>query len=236
MSKNSAGKVDPFADMPIWKVLTYIGLQATFFTALGVALWVIADGSQAPFIAFNWVETAHGLILAAALIAFSFAMAKAFPKYAEWLIRSQAANYSFLRHRISLGSIVFISLCAGIGEEALFRGGLQTLLGDHLPVPLALIVAAALFALIHFAQPLSSALIFAIGCLFGVIYWQTESLLTVMIGHAVYDIYALWALQEAMHELGVFEDASELEADQVLPDEAARETLASTQDTKGESP
>ena len=64
-----------------------------------------------------------------------------------------------------------------------------------------------------------------IGCLFGVVYWQTESLLTVMVAHAVYDVYALWALQNAMHELGVFDE----EPISTLPAGEENETLGANE-------
>ena len=146
-------------------------------------------------------------------------------------MRAQARNYPFLKHRISLAAIIFISICAGVGEEVFFRGGLQTVLGDYVPLPFAIALASALFAIVHFAQPLNSALIFVIGCLFGLVYWATGSLLTVIFAHMVYDIYALWALQNAMHEFGVFDEPPSAP----LPAQAERETLAQTPDTSGET-
>ncbi|MEM7700844.1 MAG: type II CAAX endopeptidase family protein [Pseudomonadota bacterium] len=216
---------NPLADMPVWKVLTYIGLQAVAFISVGVALWIFSGRAAASFVAYAAWEVGAGLALAFALIAVSFVLSRAFPKWVEWLVHSQARNYPFLKHRISISAIIFISLCAGFGEEVLFRGGLQTLLGDYVSLSFAVLIASALFALIHFAQPFNSALIFIIGCLFGVVYWATGSLLTVIIAHTVYDIYALWTLQEAMHEFGVFDD----EEAESLPGEPERETMPQSQ-------
>lgn len=232
MSEDAPDTTNPLEDMPVWKVLLSIGLQTGVFVALGLAIWVLTGRAGDAFVTFGGGEVTNGLLLALALMATSAALSRVFPRYVEWLVRAQKRNYPFLKHRISLAAIVFISLCAGIGEEAFFRAGLQTLLSDYLPMPLALAIAAALFALIHFAQPINSALIFAIGCLFGWVYWQTGSLLTVMIAHAVYDIYALWALQKAMHEMGVFEE----DTSPPLPAPSACETFAPTTSSKGETP
>lgn len=223
-AKREADK--PLADMPVWKVLTYVGLQTAAFIAFGVALWIASDRPAASFVSYQVWEIGAGLALAFALIALSFGLSKAFPKWVEWLVHSQARNYPFLKHRISLLAIIFISICAGVGEEALFRGGLQTLLGDYLPLPVAILVASALFALIHFAQPFNSVLIFVIGCLFGVVYWATGSLLTVILAHTVYDIYALWTLQKAMHEFGVFDEEDTAD----LPSKAQHETVKQSQE------
>jgi len=217
-------------DMPLWKILALIGLQTSAFTLVGWFLWTLAREADADSVTFALWEIGYGLALAGALIIASAALAYCSPRLMEKLVRAQADTYPFLKDKLRVGPIVFLSLCAGIGEEALFRGGLQTLLGNHMPITLAIVLASALFAAIHFTKPLNSALIFAIGCLFGAIYWATGSLLAVMIGHAVYDIYAIWALQEAFHRLGVFEPADSA----VLPDAATHETLTQTHETTGE--
>lgn len=231
MSAQETDREAALAELPLRKVLSLVGLQTVFFVTVGLALWNLAERPLVAFVALRASDAGMGLGLAAVLIATSAALSKVFPTYTERLVRAQARNYPFLKNRVPLGAILFISLCAGIGEEAFFRGGMQTLLGDVLPMPLAVAIASALFALIHFAQPLNSALIFVIGSLFGVVYWQTGSLLTVMVAHAVYDIYALWALQKAMHELGVFDD----ESAPLLHAPGARERLDTENERTGET-
>ena len=231
MSDTPPASSGAMADMSVPRVLFIIGLQALAFIAVSLALWSLSDRPLAAFVTFGAGEAGLGLALALALIATSAALSAALPGYVEWLVRSQARNYPFLKHGLSLRAIVFVSLCAGIGEEAFFRGAMQTLLGDVLPMPVALALASALFALIHFAQPFISALIFVIGCLFGVVYWQTGSLLTVMVAHAVYDVYALWALQRAMHRFGVFDE----EPSPRLHGQAPRERQESDNETWGET-
>ena len=58
--------------------------------------------------------------------------------------------------------------------------------------------------MVHFAKPLVAAIIFVIGVVFGCVYWITDSLLAVMVGHALYDVFALWYVQKEMHRLDVF--------------------------------
>jgi membrane protease YdiL (CAAX protease family) len=178
-----------------------VGLQAAFFTVAGLAIFHQTDRPLAWFVTFDQAGLVGGLALALALILASMTLSALFPAYAQKLIRDQAHTYSFLKNRAPLPAVLFISLCAGIGEEALFRGGLQTWLGGFMSGPLALVLAALAFALIHFAKARVGALIFIIGCLFGWVYWYTGSLLTVMVGHALYDVYALWALQRAMRTM-----------------------------------
>lgn len=119
------------------------------------------------------------------------------------LVRLQAEGYGIFNTRLNLPTIIAISLCAGIGEEALFRGGMQTFLGDYTGPWVAIAISSALFAALHLPKPIIAVLVFSIGALFGIVYWLTNSLLGVMVGHALYDIFALWYVQKRVIELGI---------------------------------
>ena len=193
-------------------LLALLTVQAAAFTLVGLALWFLSGRPSAQFVTFDTFGFASGLALAGLLIALAAAAFYGLPKLSEYLVRAQAENFAFLVEKpLPLWAIVIVSLGAGIGEEALFRGGVQTLAADHVGGPLAIVLAAALFAAVHFAKPVVAAIIFVIGALFGVVYWQTGSLLTVMIGHALYDVFALWYVQREMHRLGLIDarDAEE---------------------------
>ncbi len=85
--------------------------------------------------------------------------------------------------------IVFISLCAGVGEELLFRGAIQPLLGIWL--------TSILFVLIHgylnpFNLPLTYYGIYMV-LVIGVLGLMTEhvGIITAMIAHTIIDIVLL---------------------------------------------
>jgi len=202
----------PEETKPLPALPSLLGLlivQAGAFTIIGLALWALSGRSSASFVSFRPGEIAWGLVLAAVLVIVAFTTFKALPRLSEWLVHAQRDTYAFLLEKpLPLWAIVIVSLGAGIGEEALFRGGVQTLAGEYMPAPLAIVVASALFALVHMAKPPIAAIIFGIGALFGTIYWQTGSLLMVMIGHALYDVFAIWYLQKEMHRLGVVKHAA----------------------------
>lgn len=183
--------------------------QTIAFTALGAGLWYWSGRPLEDFLHLNFREAMLGLLLAGVMILVAYAAFRTFPRISEKLVRSQAGTYDFLRNRLSFPAVVWIAICAGVNEEALFRAGLQTLAGDYIGPVLAILASSALFALVHLAKPVVSAIIFAIGILFGVIYEATGSLLIVMIGHAVYDIFALAYLQDELHRLRVFDDEAE---------------------------
>ena len=87
--------------------------------------------------------------------------------------------------------LAVISLLAGLGEEALFRGVIQVQLTDKLGVVWAIVVTAAVFGLCH-AISLTYALYAAVvGAAFGVLLVLSENLLVPVLAHASYDFVAL---------------------------------------------
>lgn len=192
------------------KVLALLVVQMAVFAVIGLALWSASGRLIADFATFSRADITGGVALAGAMIVLAALVLYGFPRLSEALVRAQAEGLAFLKVPLSLWGIVLLSLCAGIGEEALFRAGIQTLLADHIGTFPAIGVAAGLFALVHLAKPLVSALIFLIGALFGYVYATTGSLTTVALGHALYDVFALWYVQGELHRLALFAE----EADQ----------------------
>lgn len=189
-----------------------LGLQATAFIGLGLFMWWASGRDILSFVSFGAFDIGLGIALAAGMIFTGMIIFTSFPALSEKLVRMQAENYAFLENWLGWPMIIFISICAGFGEEALFRGGMQTWLGDYVPMWLAIGASSAVFAVIHFAKPVIAALIFAIGVFFGIAYIWSGSLLAVMIAHMLYDVYALWFLQKEMHRLRIFDGTEEAPA------------------------
>ena len=188
------------------KAMVLLGFQAIGMIAIGGLLWDWSGREAERFVSVSTAEVLQGLALGGALIVIALALFRGFPRLSEKLVRMQADTYAFLGPKLGLPAIVFISLCAGVGEEALFRGGLQTFLGDEFGAPLAILISSALFALIHLGKPVITALLLVVGAMFGVMYWLTGSLLAVMIGHTLYDIWALRYLHREFVRLGLVGD------------------------------
>ncbi len=178
--------------------------QTLLFGAIGLGLWVFSGRPAQSFLTFGKDQLGNGVLLAGVLVVLAAVVYMGMPKVSEYLVQAQAKNFAFLEKPLPFPAIIWVSLGAGIGEEALFRGGVQTLAGDYVGAPLAIALAAGVFAIVHFAKPLIAAIIFAIGIVFGCVFWITGSLLTVMVAHALYDVFALWYVQKEMHRLRVF--------------------------------
>ncbi len=86
---------------------------------------------------------------------------------------------------------LFISLLAGTGEEAFFRGLLQTGLEAHLGLPAAVAVSALAFGLVHFISRSYVAFAGVLGVLFSGLYVWSDNIAVPMLAHATYDFIAL---------------------------------------------
>lgn len=87
--------------------------------------------------------------------------------------------------------LALISTLAGLGEEAFFRGFLQTALTGWLDPWAAVAVASAIFGVAHFVSLTYAVMAALIGVLFG---WQlmvSDNLLLPIVTHGVYDFLAL---------------------------------------------
>jgi hypothetical protein len=94
-----------------------------------------------------------------------------------------------------------ISLLAGVGEELLFRGALQSGLESPLGVPGALLAASVLFGLCHWINHTYAFVAMAVGLYLGGLFLVTDNLLAPIVCHAVYDFGALvWLFRLRLEE------------------------------------
>ncbi|MCZ6918106.1 MAG: CPBP family intramembrane metalloprotease [Gemmatimonadetes bacterium] len=97
----------------------------------------------------------------------------------------------------SVAGLALISLLAGAGEEALFRGVVQSVLTGPLGTALALVVTSTAFGLLHYVTRTYAIMAGVIGLYLGVLALAFNSLLVPMIVHALYDFVALAYLTKA---------------------------------------
>ena len=194
-------------DIPRGRLAAGLGIQAALLVAAGLAMWAYSGRELRSFVDLGWLPALQGLAFGGLLIGAAATIFRLFPGFLEKTTRLQAKMAGLFTRKPNLPVFVWIALCAGIGEEAAFRAGLLTLTGDAVGIPAAIVISALAFALIHLAKPLITGAIVVIGLVFGLVYWWTGSLLTVMIGHAVYDIWALQTLHRELLRLGYLDPA-----------------------------
>ncbi len=184
--------------MPMRRRHSFIAGCAGELALLLVALscgWVFG---RPPLATLQWSPAAVVVGSAGVLPPFAFFVytlyARARPlarhrEFLEGLLRPLMGDWSLLQ-------LAVISLLAGVCEEALFRGLLQSAFESRLGNVAGLLLASVVFG---FAHPLSRTYVVmatVLGAYLGLLWSCTGSLLTPMTTHAVYDFLALvWLLR-----------------------------------------
>lgn len=93
------------------------------------------------------------------------------------------------------GELIVISLCAGIGEELLFRGWMLGWMAGaeptHFEIGFALVASSLAFGLMHPITKFYVVLAALMGLYFGALLLWTENLLVPIAAHAAYDAVQL---------------------------------------------
>lgn len=139
-----------------------------------------------------------GVLATAPMVGFFFVLLRSRWRPLARLRRQAERMVATIVGGAPLGLVLALALCAGIGEEVLFRGAVQALLvrwGEGLlgefGVAGGVLAASLLFGLAH---PMSRTyvVIATVGGLYlgGLAQWRGE-VLSAMVAHALYDVVAL---------------------------------------------
>jgi membrane protease YdiL (CAAX protease family) len=119
-----------------------------------------------------------------------------------WLVHSDRPTLRDLRQQVhelvahmfpnaSIGQLALVALLAGVGEELLFRGVLQTAIARWTTPLVGLAITSLLFGAAHALSITSFALSTAIGLGLGLLVWHYQEVVSAMLAHALYDFVAL---------------------------------------------
>ncbi len=112
------------------------------------------------------------------------------PTLAEFR-HSQIKFFAEIGFEFTLPRIIVMAIVAGVSEEFLFRGVIQSWIGGFAPVAVALIASNIIFGLLHMRTVLYAVIAGLVGLYLGVVYIYTDSLLAPIITHGLYDYVAL---------------------------------------------
>ena len=99
-----------------------------------------------------------------------------------------------MMRRCTIPDLLGISLLAGVGEEMIFRGVLQSWLAQDSPAWAAIIAASLSFGMMHSMSKSYFVLATLIGAYLGFLFYWTGNLITPMMVHFLYDAFALFYL------------------------------------------
>jgi len=125
------------------------------------------------------------------------------PKLITTPMRELLQTLHNLFHKLNWFQIVVLSLLAGIGEELLIRGVLQSWLVNNSNPLIGVITASLIFGLLHYMTKTYVLLTFGLGLLFGAAFHFSESIVLVIVAHIVYDLIAFAMIVKFPHMLGL---------------------------------
>ncbi len=154
-----------------------------------------------------WFESLWLAMGAGAVVAVGIFVGAVFLLSHRWLrlesfYQLTAQLHQLTRH-LSWPQIVLLSLLAGVGEELLFRGALQSWLSDVIGVYTAIVLASLIFALLHALTLYYFLFTFVLSIAFGLIFHYSQSMVLLMSIHGFYDILALGVIAKCPHWLGL---------------------------------
>jgi uncharacterized protein len=158
---------------------------------LALALGALSGVRPFAALTWSWVGLAEGVLATAPLLlGLRWTLRTRWPPVTR-LVRLVEERLAPLFAGAGAGELVVLAALAGFGEEALFRGVLQTALVGHLPVWGAVAATAAVFGLAHCLTPTYAVFAAVVGAYLGLLLVLTGNLLVPILAHALYDLVAL---------------------------------------------
>ena len=158
-----------------------------------VALAVGAVVHVAPFATLSWNPRGLAAGVAATaplLLLLAWCLRTRFGPIAR-LVRTVEQRAAPLFAGESAATVALVAALAGLGEEALFRGVMQTALLARVPAWAAVLLTAAAFGLAHALTLAYAVLAALVGGYLGWLHVASGNLLVPILAHALYDFVAL---------------------------------------------
>lgn len=116
--------------------------------------------------------------------------------------KSQIDFFAKVGFRFTPLRIALLAISAGISEELLFRGVLQTWIDSAMPLVWAIILPNIVFGALHARTSLYAFIAGLVGVYMGVLFAATDNVLAPIITHAAYDWVALIITRRAIAARG----------------------------------
>ncbi|NWG71195.1 MAG: CPBP family intramembrane metalloprotease [Parvularculaceae bacterium] len=165
------------------------GMGLTLAAAHGFGLML--ETPPAASLRFEWAGLAAGVAATAPLVLLlEWFMRTGYPPLARFRV-SQIGFFAGIGFRFTPFRIAVLALGAGVTEELLFRGVLQTWAAGEMPLVLAVVLPNILFGALHWRTTLYAVIAGLVGVYFGTLFLVTGNLLAPIVAHALYDVVAL---------------------------------------------
>lgn len=184
----ASGKAGADKDPRAFSIIL-IGLTLTIAAAFVLGL-ILKTPPLARF-SFDFGDFIAGLAATAPLVLLLFWFMRTKNRALAFFRESQIEFLAQIGFRFTPARIAIMAIGAGVSEELLFRGVLQTWAAGFLPLAAAIVLTNILFGALHARTVLYAMIAAFVGAYLGVVFEATENLLTAMVTHAAYDAVAL---------------------------------------------
>ncbi|MEX0645082.1 MAG: CPBP family intramembrane glutamic endopeptidase [Parvularculaceae bacterium] len=165
------------------------GLIAVFAAAFGLGL--LLEAPPAARFSFDVGDLLIGVAATAPMFALFYWSVLTRWRPVVAFRESQIGFFAGIGFSFTPLRIAIFSIGAGIGEELLFRGVLQTWMAGLMPVWLAIILSNLIFGALHARTVLYAIIAGLVGVYLGALLEISGNLLAPIIAHALYDAIAL---------------------------------------------
>ncbi|MFQ5563088.1 MAG: lysostaphin resistance A-like protein [Parvularculaceae bacterium] len=174
----------------------FAGSAGAFVAAL--ILGALLQAQPLSQIGFSQEAIFAGAVATLPPLLFNYWFSKTANRFFARLRRAQLDLFSGLGFTLTPSRILLLAIGAGVGEEFLFRGVLQTWIDGFAPVWAAIIAPNILFAILHAHNAFYAVAAGFIGVYFGVVFYLTGDLTAPVLTHMLYDLAALEMTRRAM--------------------------------------
>lgn len=161
---------------------------------LGIAAYafsLVLGVPMAPQIRPDINDFAIGIIATLPLAGFLWWFSNTTLEHFASFRKSQIKFFSEIGFEFTPSRIALMAICAGITEELLFRGLLQSWIAGFAPMFAAIILSNVAFGMLHMRTVLYAIIAGLVGAYLGVLFAATGNLIAPMAAHALYDAVAL---------------------------------------------
>jgi hypothetical protein len=124
------------------------------------------------------------LVIFWVLVNSNWPMMRQLREQVQWLIDEMFPSRS-------IAQFAMVAILAGVGEELLFRGAIQSVLANWTTPVIGLLITSLLFGLAHALSKLYFLFALAVGAFLGWMTLKYNDLVAPMIAHGLYDFLAL---------------------------------------------
>lgn len=168
-------------------LVSTVAVEGAIFLAAALLLWLTGLSPE--------LSATPSHIALGATVGLVMAVCAAPLMRADWVIlRRLRKDFDLVIALFSKSSwieLALFSLLAGVAEETLFRGVMQTWLEPLAGPTVAIVAVAVVFGLVHAISRPYVIFAFVLGLILGALFYFSRSLAAAMTAHAVYDFAAL---------------------------------------------